>query len=397
MSKSYYCDYNATTPIAEEVFRAMEPYLRTHFGNPSSLHHLGRIPAKAIREARSRVAELLGASDDREIIFTSCGSESNNTAVHAALQAFPDRKRIITSAVEHSSIRKLFRHLGKQGYEVFEIGVSAQGFLLIDELKRVLNDQTAVVSFMLANNETGVLFPVDEIGALVKAKGAFFHVDAVQAVGKHKLNVKGSPIDFLSVSAHKLYGPKGVGALYVRPGTPYQPFLIGGGQERGRRAGTENVSGIVGLGAACALALSDLDQEIARLRKIRQLFETTVCDQNRGVTVNGDINRRIPTTSNLRFSGIDGEAFMMALDQRGVCASSGSACLSGSPEPSHVLKAMGLTDEEANSSLRFSFGRFVTEEDVLQVAAIIRETLQYFRDLESGQAVRPAGKAASES
>lgn len=395
MSKSYYCDYNATTPIAEEVFHAMEPFLKGHFGNPSSLHHLGRGPAKAVREARAQLAALLGASDGKEIIFTSCGSESNSTAVFSALAAYPDRKRIITSSVEHSSIRKLFRHLAKKGYEVFEIGVSAQGFLLMDELKRALNDQTAVVSLMMANNETGVLFPVDEIGALVKAAGAFFHVDAVQAVGKHKLNVKNSTVDFLSVSAHKLYGPKGVGALYVKTGVPFQSFMIGGGQERGRRAGTENVAGIIGLGAASSLALRDLDQEIARLRKLRQLFENTVCDQNRGVTINGDVNRRIPTTSNLRFSGIDGEAFMMALDQRGVCASSGSACLSGSPEPSHVLKAMGLTDEEANASLRFSFGRFVTEEDVLAVAAIIRETLQYFRSFESGSVPQADGRIVS--
>lgn len=393
--KSYYCDYNATTPVAEEVFQAMEPYLKGHYGNPSSLHHLGRGPAKAIREARTYTASLIGAADDKEVIFTSCGSESNNAAVFASLAAFPERKRIITSSVEHSSIRKLFRYLGKKGCEVFEIGVSAQGFLLMDELKRALNDQTAVVSLMLANNETGVFFPVDEIGELVKASGAFFHVDAVQAVGKHRLNVKNSPIDFLSLSAHKLYGPKGVGALYVRSGVPYQSFLIGGGQERGRRAGTENVAGIAGLGAACKLAIGDLDQEISRLRRIRQLFENTVCDQNRGVTINGDLNRRLPTTSNLRFSGIDGEAFMMALDQKGVCASSGSACLSGSPEPSHVLKAMGLTDEEANASLRFSFGRYVTEQDVLEVAAIIRETLQYFRSFETGSASSPSGRVLS--
>lgn len=390
--KSFYCDYNATTPLAEEVFHAMEPYLKNHFGNPSSLHHLGRGPAKALREARSQLAALIGASDEREVIFTSCGSESNNAAVFAALAAAPNKKRIITSAVEHSSIRKLFKHLGKQGYEVFEIGVSAQGFLLMDELKRALNAETAVVSLMLGNNETGVLFPVDEIGTAVKSAGAFFHVDAVQAVGKQKLCVKNSPIDFLSASAHKLYGPKGVGALYVKSGTPFQSYLIGGGQERGRRAGTENVAGIVGFGAACRLALSDLDDEISRLRKLRQVFETAVCGQNRGVTVNGDLNRRLPTSSNLRFAGIDGEALMMALDQKGVCASSGSACLSGSPEPSHVLKAMGLTDEEANSSLRFSFGRFFSEQDALDVAGIIRETLEYFRSLERGAAAGYSGK-----
>jgi cysteine desulfurase len=337
-------------------------------------------------------AALLGAADEREIIFTSCGSESNNAAILSALATAPEKRRIVTSAVEHSSIRKLCRFLAKKGYDVVEVGVSAQGFLLIDELRRVLDDKTAIVSLMLANNETGALFPIDEIGALVKERGALFHVDAVQAVGKYLLNVKQSPVDFLSLSAHKLYGPKGVGALYVRQGTPFQPFLMGGGQERGRRAGTENVAGIVGLGAACELALSDLPKEIERLKKLRASFEETLCSQFHAV-VNGDLTRRLPTTSNLRFPGMDAEAFMMALDQRGVCVSSGSACMSGSPEPSHVLKAMGLTDEEANSSLRFSFGRFTTEHDIQDVVKIIRETLDYFKEVDRGSRLN-SNKAA---
>ena len=393
MTKNYYFDYNATTPVAESVLQAMLPYFREHYGNPSSLHSRGRGAAKAVREARKSVAAIIGAQDEKEVIFTGCGTESNNTAIRSALAAYPEKRQVITSAVEHSSIRKLARQLQKEGYEIREIGVSAQGFLNIDELRRYLSADTAVVSLMLANNETGVLFPIEEIGRFVKERGALFHVDAVQAAGKHRLNVSQSSIDYMSLSAHKLYGPKGVGALYVREGVPFQPIFCGGAQERGRRAGTENVAGVVGFGEACKLALSDLNEEILRLKSLRRLFEESLCEGLGGAVVNGDLTRRIPTTSNLRFPGMDGEALMMALDQRGICASSGSACLSGSSEPSHVLKAMGLTDEEANASLRFSFGRFKTEEDIRGAVEIIRETLQYFRELDSKSILNSDGAA----
>lgn len=381
MTKTYYLDFNATTPVDPSVWQAMEPYLREHYGNPSSVHQLGKSAARAVRHARGKVAELLGASDEREIIFTSCGSESNNAAIRSAISMNPDRKQIITSKVEHSSIRKLCRYLAEEGYEVYEVGVSSQGFLNFDELRHAVSDRTAIVSLMLANNETGVFFPVQEIGQFLKEKGILFHVDGVQAVGKHLLNLKDAPIDFFSASAHKLYGPKGVGCLYVRKDVSFKPLIAGGGQERGRRAGTENVAGIVGFGAAAELALKDLPQEIQRLKHLRRSFEDTLTQGAFAAVVNGDLNRRLPTTSNLRFPGIDGEALLMALDQRGVCISSGSACTSGSTEPSHVLKAMGLTNEESKSSVRFSFGRYTTEDLIKEALQIIQTTLQSLKDV----------------
>lgn len=377
--KSYYCDYNATTPVAESVIEKMVPFLSEHWGNPSSVHHLARIPARAVREARVKVARLIGATRDSEIIFTSCGSESNNAAIRSAVNADPERREIITSAVEHSATLKCCRQLAKEGFIVHEIGVSQQGFLNFDELRRKISGKTALVTMMLANNETGVLFPIEEIGAMCREYGALFHVDAVQAVGKYVLNVKDMPVDYLSISAHKLYGPKGVGALYVREGVFYKNLIFGGGQERSRRAGTENVAGIAGLGAACDLAMTDLEAEIARLKSLRDEFEDIVMRENIGVTVNGDRHRRLPTTSNLQFAGIDSEALMMALDQRGICCSAGSACMSGSVEPSHVLKAMAFSDDEANSSIRFSFGRYTQASDIPEITKIIRETLEFFK------------------
>lgn len=377
--KSYYCDYNATTPVADVVIEKMLPFLKEHWGNPSSVHHLARIPARAVREARVKVARLIGATRDSEIIFTSCGSESNNAAILSGLAANPAKKEIITSKVEHSATLKFCRQLAKEGYIVHEIGVSQQGFLNFDELRSKLSDKTAIVTMMLANNETGVLFPVDEIGQMCREVGALFHVDGVQAAGKYALDVKQSPIDYLSLSAHKLYGPKGVGALYVREEVPFKNLITGGGQERGRRAGTENVASIVGFGAACDLAMSDLEEEIKRLTEVRNHFEETILRENIGVSVNGDRQRRLPTTSNLQFAGIDGEAFMMALDQRGVCCSAGSACMSGSTEPSHVLKAMAFSDDEANSSIRFSFGRFTKGEDIPEITKIIKDTITFFK------------------
>ncbi len=379
--KIYYCDYNATTPVAKEVWEEMLPFLRDYWGNPSSVHQMGRKPAKSIRDARIQVAQLIQAADEKEIIFTSCGTESSSAAVRAALQANPDKKKIITSTVEHSCIGKLAKQLRLEGYEVAEIGVSQQGFLNIDEFQRSLDAKTAVVSLMMANNETGVLFPIEEIGKMCREKGVLFHVDGVQALAKYNICIKDSPIDYLSMSAHKIYGPKGIGALYVKKTAPFQSFMIGGAQERGRRAGTENVAGIVGFGRACQLGLSDFDDEVERLLKNRRLFEETVILQNMGVSVNGNVQRRIPTTSNLQFAGIDGEALMMALDQKGVCVSAGSACMSGSTEPSHVLKAMGFADDEAKSSIRFSFGRYTTEQDILDVCGILNETVQYLKQL----------------
>ncbi len=380
--KTFYFDYNATTPLAPEVRRAMEPFWADCFANPSSLHSLGQKAAKAVRLARKQVARFIGAVSDEEIIFTSGGTESNNTAIRSAL-ATSGKKKIITSAVEHSSVLKLCRELTKEGYKVFEIPVHASGAPNLQALKEILCEQTAIVSLMLANNETGVLFPVETMGRLVKEKGILFHVDAVQALGKFPLRVSQMPIDFLSLSAHKNYGPKGVGALYVRKGVTYRPLILGGGQERGRRGGTENVAGLVGFGEACALSESNLSAEIERLTSLRNHFEKKVLSSIPEVAVNGAGVERLCNTSNLRFRGIEAETLLLTLDQKGICVSSGSACMSGAHDPSHVLKAMGLSDEEANASIRFSFGRPTTEDDIQHLVAQLAEAVKRLRSLKA--------------
>lgn len=360
----YYFDYNATTPLAPEVLKEIEPYLTRHFGNPSSFYQLGRVTHRALRDARRRVASLLGTPDETEIVFTSGGTESNNAAIRSALFLSGPKRQVITSAVEHSSVRNLARQLQKEGYQITEIGVDGQGCLNLEELKEAVSDQTAVVSLMMANNETGVVFPIEEVGKITKEKGIFFHVDAVQAAGKIPLHLKDSAIDFLSLSAHKFYGPKGIGALYVRKGTPFSPLIFGGSQERGRRAGTENVPGIVGLGVASELAEKKLPEETVRLRRWQAEFESAIRSRLSGVTVSGELAERLPNTSHLRFEGIEAETLLIALDQKGIYASSGSACMSGSRQPSHVLKAMGCTDDEASSAVRFSFGRHTTDQEI---------------------------------
>jgi cysteine desulfurase len=383
--QSYYFDYNATTPVAPEVFEAMKPFLTEHFGNPSSLHHLGRVSAQALREARRNVASLLGAYEESEVIFTSGGTESNNAALRSALVLSPGKKKVVTSAVEHSSVFKLCCQLEKEGYRVQWLGVDSQGGLDWNELRSALTEDTAVVSLMTANNETGVLFPVEKVGEMVKERGILLHVDAVQAVGKFSIDLKKSSIDFLSLSAHKFYGPKGIGALYVRKAARFQPLIFGGVQERGRRAGTENVPGIVGLGAACQLVQKDLAEEIHKPALLRDKFEEKIFEKNSGVFVNGHKTQRLQNTSNLRFEKVDGEALLFALDQKGICASSGSACMSGSQEPSRVLKAMGLSDEEANSSLRFSFGRYTTDAEIEEGVKVLTETVARLRTIPLGE------------
>lgn len=379
---TYYFDTNATTPLAPEVLEAMQPFLATHFGNPSSLHQEGRIPARAIRNARRQTAGLLGARSENEIVFTSGGTESNNIALRSAL-ANPDKKRrIVTSAVEHSSIRKLCGELRKEGYEIQEIGVDSQGGLNLRELEAALTPETALVSLMWANNETGVIFPIQKMGTVIKEKGILFHVDAVQAVGKIPLCLQDTPIDFLSLSAHKFYGPKGVGALYVRETTPYRSLIFGGSQEKGRRGGTENVAGIVGLGAACTLVRSELPSSAQKMKTLRDFFEAQVSEKIEGVTVNGKASERIANTSNLSFEGVDTEALLIALDLRGIRVSSGSACMSGSHEPSHVLKAMGRSDDEANSAIRFSFGRGNTQREIESAIPVLSETVSRLRALD---------------
>ena len=378
---SSYFDYNATTPLAAEVYGEMQPYWTQHFGNPSSLHQAGKIAAQAIRTARLEVASFLGAADSREIVFTSGGTESNNTALRAALALSDEKKEIVTSAVEHSSINKLCAQLEREGYRVKRIPVDSEGQLRFDLLSQALSHETAVVSLMMANNETGVLFPIEKAGVLIKEMGILFHVDAVQAAAKYPLVLKKSQVDFLSISAHKFYGPKGAGALYVKNGIPYQALMFGGAQERGRRAGTENVAGIVGLGAAAKLASKTLQENIRHMQQLRDLLEQKIKSEVTGVWVNGDKSERLPNTSNIYFEGVDGEALLFILDQKGICASSGSACMSGAREPSHVLKAMGFTDERANGSIRLSLGAYTQAADVDLLVSILKQVVSELRTI----------------
>lgn len=375
-----YFDYNATTPVLEEVRQAMEPFWSEVFANPSSLHSAGKEAAKALKLARRQTAAFFQAAYEQEIIFTSGGTESNNQAIRAALR-LSGKKKIVTSAVEHSSIRKFVYQLRDEGYQVEEVPVDAEGRLDFEVLRDALTEDTAVVSIMMANNETGVLFPVEEIARIVKTCGIFFHVDAVQAAGKFPIALKNSQIDFLSVSAHKIYGPKGVGVLYVRKDSPVYPLIMGGGQERGRRAGTENLPGAVGMAEACRIVGADLQSEMMRLVSLRDSFEKLAAKEIPGIEISGLGSPRIPNTSHLRFAGLDAETLLMALDQRGICASSGSACLSGASDPSHVLKAMGCSDEDAKSGLRFSFGRPTRIEEINELVKILAREVERIRQV----------------
>lgn len=379
--KFYYFDYNATTPLAPEVREVMEPFWASHFGNPASSHRLGQIAARAIRDARRVIADGLGAEHEEDIIFTSGGTESNNTAIRSALKFSPDRNEIITSKVEHSSVLKLCRQLGKENYVIHEVGVDANGVLNLDELRKFLGPKTALVTVMLANNETGAIFDLESVTDEIKKAGAIFHIDAVQATGKIPVDIKKLRPDFLSLSAHKFYGPKGIGALYASKKVHLTPLIFGGGQQRGRRAGTENVTGIVGMGRAFELVSQHLAEESERLSKLRDYFEEKVANRIPDVIVTSKKANRVPNTSHLRFNGLDAEVVLIRLDQNEICASSGSACMSGAHEPSHVLKAMGLSDEEAKSGLRFSFGRLTQKEDVDFLAAQLYDIVPRLRSL----------------
>ena len=359
-----YFDYNATTPLDPEVLDAMMPFLTEHYGNPSSLHSAGRMPAKGLREARRDAAKLIGALREEEIIFTSGGTESNTAAIRAALAASPDRKEIITSSVEHSSVLKLCRELAGQGYKVHEIGVDDQGRLETDMFFEVLSSKTALVALMLSNNETGVHFPLEVLGEKIHEAGAIYFVDAVQSAGKMEINAARLGCDFLSLSSHKLYGPKGSGILYHRKTAPFSALVWGGSQERKRRGGTENVPGIVGTGKACEIAAQHLSEEQKRLSTLRNQFEKLIQNKISGTCIHGIEAERLVNTSNMAFEGIDAEALLAALDQKEICVSSGSACMSGAGSPSHVIKAMGFPDAHARSTLRFSFGRFTKQEEI---------------------------------
>ncbi len=340
--KVVYMDNNATTQIAPEVTEAMMPYLTNMYGNPSSMHTSGGEVASAVAKARKQVAELLGA-DISEIVFTSCGTESDSTAIFSALRANPGKRHIITSRVEHPAVKSLCENLEiltGQKYRVTKLKVDAEGMLDLDEYEKALSDDTAIVSIMWANNETGNIYPVEEMASIAKKKGVLFHTDAVQAVGKIPIDLKKLDVDFLSLSGHKLHAPKGVGVLYVKRGTMFVPFLTGGHQENGRRGGTENVASIVGLGAACELAAARMDEENSRVKALRDRLEEGLLKAIPKSLLNGHKTNRLPNTVNISFEYVEGEAILLHMNRYNICASSGSACTSGSLEPSHVLRAM---------------------------------------------------------
>jgi len=361
--ETVYVDNNATTRVAPEVVEAMTPYFSDFYGNPSSMHAFGGSVGAKLKAAREQVASLLGAFPE-EIVFTSCGTESDSTAIHAALQSNPNKRHIITTRVEHPAVKNLVEHLGKIGYRTTFVPVDRQGRLDLDFLYDHLSDDTAIVSVMWANNETGTIFPVEEIARKVRQRGIVFHTDAVQAVGKIPIDMADSAIDMLSLSGHKLHAPKGIGALYVRKGTKFAPFLMGGHQEGGRRAGTENSASIIGLGRAAQLATEWMDEENTRVRALRDKLESELLKRVPASMVNGDPENRLPNTTSIAFEYIEGEAILLLMDQHGICASSGSACTSGSLEPSHVLRAMGVPFTAAHGSIRFSLSIYNTEEEI---------------------------------
>jgi len=361
--KTVYFDNNATTKVAEEVLAEMEPYFCQFYGNPSSMHTFGGQIGTKIRQAREQVAELLGC-DPSEIVFTSGGTESDNAAINGTLAAVPNKRKVITTRIEHQAVLAVCRELENHGYVVVELAVDKDGQLDLNELQENIDDDTALVTIMYANNETGVIFPIDKIAEIVTSRGVVFHMDAVQAVGKIPLNLSKCHIDLLSLSGHKLHGPKGVGVLYVRKGTRLSPFMLGGHQEGGRRAGTENVPAIIGLGKACELAAKSIKEENDKIKQLRDKLEDAILKRCPDARLNGDKHNRLPNTANISFEYIEGEAILLMLDKFGICASSGSACTSGSLEPSHVLRAMGVPFTAAHGSIRFSLSRYNTEEEV---------------------------------
>ncbi len=378
--KTVYVDNNATTKVAPEVLEAMLPYFSELYGNPSSMHFFGGQVQKQVNEAREKVADLLGA-DPSEIVFTSCGTESDNAAIMGTLDSYPEKRHLITTRVEHPAIGNVSAYLGRKGYRVTELSVNREGQLDLDELKESTTDETALVSAMYANNETGVIFPIEEIGEIVKAKGIPFHTDAVQAAGKIPLQMKKSTIDMLSISGHKLHAPKGIGVLYIRKGTKFSPFMIGGHQEKGRRGGTENVPYIIGLGKACELAKKHLEEENTKVRTLRDYLEQKIFEKIPNTLVNGDRGNRLPNTLSVSFEYVEGESILLLLSDLGICASSGSACTSGSLEPSHVLRAMGVPFTAAHGSIRFSLSIYNTKEEMDYIIDHLPPIIQRLRDI----------------
>lgn len=376
-----YLDNNATTRVDPAVVEVMLPFFSEQFGNPSSMHSFGNQVGRAIKQARCQVQALLGAEHDSEIIFTSGGTESDSTAILSALKAQPERRTIITTAVEHPAVLSLCEHLEKEGYRVHRLSVDRRGRLDLDEYRGLLSEQVAVVSVMWANNETGTLFPVEEMAVMAKEAGVMFHTDAVQAVGKVPIDLKRSAIDMLSLSGHKLHAPKGIGVLYLRRGTRFRPLLRGGHQERGRRAGTENTAAIVALGKAAELAMQHMAYEDTQVRAMRDRLEAGILAAVPNAFVTGDPANRLPNTTNIAFEYIEGEAILLLLNKAGIAASSGSACTSGSLEPSHVMRAMGIPYTAAHGTVRFSLSRYNTMAEIERVIEAVPPIVAQLRNL----------------
>ena len=383
-SNVVYMDNNATTRVAPEVLEAMLPYFSDLYGNPSSMHTFGGQVGKALKDAREQIANQIGASPD-EIIFTSCGTESDSTAIFSALQAFPEKRHIVTTRVEHPAIKNLCENIDNltgHKHKVTLLPVDREGMLDLQRYEESLTDDTAIVSVMWANNETGVIFPVAQMAEIAKNRGILFHTDAVQAVGKIPIDLKDdTAIDFLSISGHKVHASKGIGVLYVRRATPFAPFLIGGHQEHGRRGGTENVASIIGLGKACELAGNRLEDENTRVKSMRDKLEQGLLEKIPHAMLNGHKTERLPNTTSVSFEFVEGEAILLHLDRFGICASSGSACTSGSLEPSHVLRAMGVPFTAAHGSIRFSLSVYNTEDEIDFILEKMPPIIENLREL----------------
>lgn len=378
--KRIYLDNNATTPVHPEVLEAMLPYFKEIFGNPSSIHWFGQQAHIAVENAREKVAELIGADDTSEIIFTSGGTEANNLAIKGVAFALKEKgNHIITSQIEHHAVLNPCKNLEKFGFEITYLPVDKYGIVDLEALKKSISPKTILVSIMFANNEVGTIQPIEEISKICQKNGVYFHTDAVQAVGKIHIDVKKLGINMLSLSAHKIYGPKGVGALYIKKGTRIQPILHGGHHEKNRRAGTENVSGIVGLGKACEIAKRDIEQEIKNLTYLRDKLWKGISEKIDNVQLNGHPEKRLPNTLNVSFKYIEGESILLNLDLKGVAVSTGSACTSGTLEPSHVLEAMGVDPVFSQGAIRFSLGRENTEEEIDYVVNILPEIVSKLR------------------
>ena len=380
--RTVYLDNNATTMVDPEVVKAMLPYFTEYYGNASSMHDLATEPARAVAEARHKIAEYVGAEYDSEIIFTSCATESDSTAIYSAIECNPEKREIITTPVEHPAILRVLDHLEEdRGYKITKLHVDSKGRLDLDEYKKALNSNVALVTCMWANNETGVLFPIEKVAEICRAHGAILHTDAVQVAGKIPVDVKKVPVDMLSMSGHKFHAPKGVGIFYVRKGTKLKPFMLGGHQERTRRAGTENVPYIVGLAKACELARLGMADETVKLTALRDKLEAGILASCPNVRVNGDRTHRLPNTLNVSFEYIEGEAIAYHLSDLGICISTGSACASGSLDPSHVIRAMGVPFTAVHGSVRFSLSRYNTMDEVDYVLEKLPPVIRNLREL----------------